>query len=70
LHSTFLAADRRLETWLQLARSEPGREGFSKGVKEIEAVEISLEDGFAAVPAVHEVVDGALVLDAQLPGHG
>ena len=44
--------------------------GFFEGLEEVEAVEIGLEDGFAAVAAVHEVVDGSLVLDAQLPGHG
>ena len=32
-------------------------------------VEVILEDGFAAVAAVHDVVDRAGVLHSQLAGH-
>jgi hypothetical protein len=40
---------------------------FCESLKEAPAV--VLEDGFAAVATVHDMVDGAGVLDAELAGH-
>ena len=43
--------------------------GFAKGSQEGLAVLIVLEDGFAAVSAIHNVIDSAGILDAQFSGH-
>ena len=43
--------------------------GFAQGLEKA-AVRIVLENPFAAVPAVHQVVNGARVLDSQLARHG
>jgi hypothetical protein len=37
---------------------------------EFGAIAIHAANFFAAVAAAHHMVDGALVLDANLPGHG
>jgi hypothetical protein len=43
--------------------------GFAEGLEEQLAVAVVLEDGFTAVAAVHDVVKGAGILDAELAGH-
>ena len=43
--------------------------GLREGFEETPAVEVVLEDGFAAVAAAHDVVNGAGVLDAKFAGH-
>ncbi len=42
---------------------------FGKGFKETPPVQIVVENGFAAVAPVHQVVDGSRILDAQLSTH-
>ena len=44
--------------------------GFAEGFEEQPAVVVIVEDVFAAVAAVHNVVDRALVLHAEFSGHG
>jgi hypothetical protein len=44
--------------------------GFVKRFEEAFTIAVVLKDGFAAVAAVHDVVKGAGVLDAELAGHG
>lgn len=43
--------------------------GLARGVDEALAVLVVFEDGFAAVAAIHDVVKGPRVLDAQLARH-
>ena len=49
----------------------PGRlgTGLPEGFQEPIAVQAILEDGFAAVATIQDVVNGAGVLDANLAGH-
>ena len=49
----------------------PGGFGASLGERsdEAAAVQVVLEDGFGAVAAVHDVVEGAGIFDAQFAGH-
>ena len=44
--------------------------GLVQGLQEEFAVPVVLEDGLAPVTAIHDVVYGAGILDAQLSGHG
>jgi hypothetical protein len=44
--------------------------GFGKGFEKIKAVDFVVKDVLRAVAAIHEVVDGTGILDAQLSGHG
>jgi len=43
--------------------------GFRQRLDEAPPIQVVLEDGFAAVAAIHDVIDGAGVLDAKLAGH-
>jgi len=42
---------------------------FAEDFQEAAPVEVVGEDGFAAIAAVHDVVNGARVLNAKLAGH-
>jgi hypothetical protein len=42
---------------------------LGQGLQEAAAVEVVLEDGFAAVAAVHDVIDGARIFDAEFASH-
>ena len=44
--------------------------GFAEGVEEAAAILIVVEDGFTAVPAIHQVVGGPGKLNAQGSRHG
>jgi len=43
--------------------------GLGQRLEKAPAVQVILEDGFAAVAAIHDVIDGIGVLDAKLAGH-
>jgi hypothetical protein len=43
--------------------------GLAERFDETTAVQLVLEDGFAAIAAIHDVVDGAGVFDAEFAGH-
>jgi hypothetical protein len=43
--------------------------GLAERFDETTAVQLVLEDGFAAVAAIHDVVDRAGIFDAQFAGH-
>jgi hypothetical protein len=43
--------------------------GFAQGFGEAKPIFVTAEDGFAAVAAIHDVVDGARVFDAEFAGH-
>lgn len=43
--------------------------GFGEALKEAQSILVVVEDGFAAVAAVHEVVQRSGVLQSQLSGH-
>ena len=43
--------------------------GLTQRSQEALAVSVILENGFAAVAAIHDVIDRARILDSQLPSH-
>jgi len=43
--------------------------GFAESFEKDFAVLVILKDGFATVAAVHDVIDGTRILDAQFSGH-
>ena len=42
---------------------------LSKRVEKAVIIGVIAEDGFAAIAAIHDVVNGAGIFDTQLPGH-
>jgi hypothetical protein len=44
--------------------------GLPKGFQEERAVLVGFENGLVAVAAIHDVVDGVRVLEAEFSGHG
>jgi hypothetical protein len=44
--------------------------GFAEGMEEAAPILVIFEDRFAAVPPIHQMIDGAGELDAQRSGHG
>ena len=44
--------------------------GLTEGIEKTAAILIVVEDGFPAIPAIHQMVDGSRELDAQRSRHG